>query len=36
MYRLIVDHIEGFVIFLDCDVPAIYESMKFVKSEAYG
>ena len=36
MYRFMLDHLKGFVIVLDGDVPAIYESVKLFKSEAYG
>ena len=36
MYRLMWDHLEVFVIILDSKLSAIYQSVKFFKSEAYG
>ena len=36
MYRLMLDYLEGFVIVLDSDVSATYESVNFLQSEAYG
>ena len=33
MYRLMLDHLKGFVIVMDGDMPVIYESVIFLRSK---
>ena len=35
MYGLMLDHVKGYVIIMDGNMPAIYESMKIFKTKAY-